>query len=521
MALTQEQLQAARSKLGITPATTGQVDPASRVAELDSAWAEPAAPADKGISLSGIGHGLLDVGVGAVKGAVSTAQNVGNLVAKPIAAGIDALSLKEGQKPRPVGFDESTLEPTNAPQKVGNFLEQAAELAVPISKVGAAAKGVKLLTNVAEAGKLAKTATVAVNTLPKAAAEALTTAGIVSAQNGHVDGDSVAAGIVSGALPFAGIAGKALSQGFGSGLSARIINSLIKPLAKDFSYGKNPGRAVAEEGIVASSLDDLGAKIGETLDTRVGELKQMLTAADNTGAKIDLTHTLKPIDTAIAEAKAAPRTNSSIISRLEAVRDDLIGLTDNGSGDMVPTRNIASVSPTEAVDFKRLVGKLTKFTSNASDDKEVNAALKKVYGGIKGEVEKVAPETKDLNERIADLISAQNATKYRDVINQRLNLQRIGEGAAGVAGLAAALSGGMAIIPSLVIGAGAAGFKKALSTPAAKTRMAHWLISVPSSEKAAMMKAAPWLKAALTESLFSEDQGAESTGETFPTEDQP
>lgn len=474
---------------------------------------------EKGIDWRSIGKGALDIGIGAAKGLAESGQNISKPILEPIASVIDKATLKPGQEPQDIGFDEKYLESTNSMQKLGKFAEQTAELAVPITKVGSAIKGVNLAAKVLpNAGKATK---LLVNTLPRAVAEALTTAGVVSAQEGEVDQDAVVSGILTGAIPFAGAVGGQISKSLGSGLSARIINSLIKPLAKDFSYGKNPGRAVAEEGIIANSLDDLGSKIEKTLDTRVGELQQMLKSVDDTGVKIDLRSTLKPIDAAITDAKLAPRTNQAIISRLEAVRDDLLGLTDNGQGEMVATRNLSSAAPTEAVGFKRLVGKLTKFTGNASDDKEVNAALKKVYGNIKGQVEKVAPETKDLNERIADLISADTATKYRDVINQRQNLQRVGEGIAGIGGFAAALSGGTAILPSLVIGAGAAGLKKALSTPAAKTRMANWLISVPSSEKATMMKAAPWLKAALVESLFTDDQEAEPSGETSPTQDQP
>lgn len=43
--------------------------------------------------------------------------------------------------------------------------------------------------------------------------------------------------------------------------AGRLINSLIKPTNRQFSYGRNPGLAVAKEGIVATSLEDLATQV--------------------------------------------------------------------------------------------------------------------------------------------------------------------------------------------------------------------------------------------------------------------
>src|SRR3990167_4032611 len=78
-------------------------------------------------------------------------------------------------------------------------------------------------------------------------------------QQGKMGKEALTPGIgalIGGGIPAASVA-KNIVVRFGEGQAPRVINSLIKPLAKDFSYGKNPGRAVAEEGIVANNFDDL------------------------------------------------------------------------------------------------------------------------------------------------------------------------------------------------------------------------------------------------------------------------
>lgn len=72
---------------------------------------------------------------GFVKSGVNTLQNIGNLVAKPVAGVIDKLSLPKGQAAKPVGFSEESLKPTNTAQQVGKTVENIAEFFIPASKV--------------------------------------------------------------------------------------------------------------------------------------------------------------------------------------------------------------------------------------------------------------------------------------------------------------------------------------------------------------------------------------------------
>lgn len=279
----------------------------------------------------------------------------------------------------------------------------------------------------------------------------------------------------------------------------RIINSLIKPLLKDFSYGKNPGRAVAEEGIVGNNWDDLAKnistrrrEIGEEIGAVSNELDAKLSTAKTAGTKeqivLRLEHSLAPIDQAMEIA--AKINNSSLLSRLHEVKDALVnnlhlGHDNEGLPEIIrgAPRNFADSTFDDASTLKTMIGDMTKWTGNLSDDHAVNGALKRVYGEIKDTInksaEKIDPELsarlKTLNEKYGDLQSAEIATKYRDKIQARQNLVSAPIKAGAVAGLLASPFTGGLSIPTLIIGLGAAGLEKVLGSVAVKSRVAAWL----------------------------------------------
>ncbi len=113
----------------------------------------------------------------------------------------------------------------------------------------------------------------------------------------------------------------------GRSMAPRIINSLIKPLARDFSYGKNPGRAVAEEGITGNSLDDLSNNINQSRQKTGREIGDIANKLEGK-AKVNIAGSLKPIDDAMEEAAA--QNNPTLLKRLTNVK---AALTDNLSRD--------------------------------------------------------------------------------------------------------------------------------------------------------------------------------------------
>lgn len=317
----------------------------------------------------------------------------------------------------------------------------------------------------------------------------------VGASVGSVEGGKEGAieGAKKGALIGAGVgaAGSLAKTAIKAALPAeKLINTLIKPLQKDFSYGKNPGRAVSEEGITANSLDELGSKIGERRQ-QVGE--EIGAKLEKNTSKVDIADAVKPIDEAIAQAGKTPRTNATLIQRLQDAKKDILGIVEDENGKVISKRKLTGVNLIDALDVKKMVGEITKFTGNASDDKLVNIALKRVYGNIKGKINQAAPDVVPLNEKYADLTSAEIATKYRDKIEARQDLVSFGTKSAGVTGalLAAVATGDATNLKTIAAGLGSAGLAAALGSTAIKTRLAKALAGKSSQELSILFKDVP------------------------------
>lgn len=436
-----------------------------------------------GGTLSSIGN----FGLGIGKGALSTLQGASTLGQKILGKGATLL----GSQPREITkLPERLTAPEGTAQKLGFGAEQIGEFAVPFAKIGKVEKGLGL----AEKGIKALTGRTAIEAGVGGGITALQTGGDIKATQ-----DSA---IISAAFPLLGKSAQ-IAKGFlpeGKAAGARVINSLIKPLSKDFSYGKNPGRAVAEEGITGRTLDELitnittrkneiGAKIGDIIS--------------NIKGKIDLSNLVLPIDQALVTAKKTPSTNAALITRLEGVKNDLL-LAGGGY------KKIAKLEPKKAFDLKQTVSGITKFTGNPSDDKSVNVALKRVYGNIKEKINSAAkssgrPEIIPLNEKFADLSSAEIAGVNRDKIVQRQNLISIIPHASvigGAAGLVGGiLSGSPALIGAGLVGLGEPVIQKAFESPRVKTAFAKWLAKSNAKEIQKVSKVSPFLKGLILKSF--------------------
>lgn len=280
--------------------------------------------------------------------------------------------------------------------------------------------------------------------------------------------------------------------------AGKVINSLVKPLKRDFAYGKNPGQTVADMGITANSMDDLETKITASkkdIGSQLGELTKGLNGT------VDLNKMTEPIDKAIIEANKSPRTNAELISRLQALKDDLLGVTENELGEKL-TPDLSNISLQDAIIKKGEIGDMTKWTGNPSDDKIVNKSLKQVYGTIKGSVlnkvteinPELAGKMSDLSEKYGGLISAENAIEYRNIINQRLNMVSMPVKVGSITGLITAVATGGQTIPAILVGVGADMLTKALSSTAFKTRLASWMMDESPTIIDAVYKANPAIR---------------------------
>lgn len=451
--------------------------------------------------------GFIDGATNSAKSAVQGLQQFGSKILDNTAGRIGKglatgdYSATDGQtKGKP--FANQNLENYTTAQKFGNFTGEVAQFAIPGGAITKTGKAAGLANRAKVAGKLGtgKANTVAERVTDygsRGLVEGTQYAGIEGVTSGGFDKDEVDVAIMSSLFPGAGAAlkaGKRLTSKGKDELAGRFINSFVKPRQKDFAYGKNPGRTVAREKIVANSLEDIQPQIQNRLDVRKNELNVELAKADAKGAGLEMfDSTMKTLDDKIATLKETPNEYSSVITRLEGLKDDLTLI--------VPTERLSLV---EASGLKTRIGGMTKFTGNPSDDLLVNQTKQELYGLYQKAIEREAAKTvKGLDVRaknavIGDLISAREAVKHRAQIAQRQNLTTFTDNTAALTGVVSGIAIGE-LSNAVIFGMGAVVFNKAWSSPAFKTRVASYLSSASDAEKRKLFEKAPWVKAAVIE----------------------
>lgn len=311
---------------------------------------------------------------------------------------------------------------------------------------------------------------------------------------------------LGGAIPAAGVA-KNMMVRFGERQAPRIINSLIKPLAKDFSYGKNPGRAIAEENIVANNFEDLATKINQTRH-KIGQEIDALGNKLSTKPILNIRGSLSSLDEALKQAAA--QNNPTLLDRLGNVKDAITNILEPGIDDAGKTviknsgtRNLDGLTFSEARQILGDIGDMTQFTGNPSDDKLVNSALKRIYGSIKEQTLNAADSInptaakrfRQLTEKYADLTSAEVATKYRDKIASRSNLVGLSPQIAGIGtGLITLAATGGAATPAILLGLTGGVMDKLMASPAFKTRLASVLSKKAPEEVNLLFRKVPALQ---------------------------
>ncbi len=444
-----------------------------------------------------LGETTQDVLSGQLKGAANTALGMGELGSGLLEKGYNATigrltgekAFEGSQMARDVKESE-VLQPQGMAQKIGFGTEKVAEMFSPMGQEKAAA-GLAGKLAIKGEGVLPKAANVLSKLASSGATEAADVGLKTAASTGSLE-EGKGAGLLTAGLGTAMRGAGQIKKLIGPSVASRFVNSLISPSVREFAYGKNPGKAIADEGIIANSYDDLAEKIS-TVRKNVGEsLGQALKShADKT---VDVSASLEPIDQAIKNAAKGGKNNAPLVERLRNLKDALMFEHDvDAEGNIIKgaARNLTTLVPEEAGKLKTMIGDLTKWTGNTTDDALTNKALKNTYGNVRSKIEEVAPETKKLNERYANLTSAEVATKHKDILEQKKNLVSAPIKMGGIFGTITAIASGGAALPAIAAGLGAAAVEKALATPAAKTRMAQWFAKATPEQKTRLYKAVP------------------------------
>lgn len=438
-------------------------------------------------------EGLQGVAVGIGKSVANTAVGAGEAL-QALGTGFTKAILPESLEKK-FGVDQMGIQSLNKDTKLGQQLRESLKAQGGAEKFGKTVGDIAQF--VAPAGQVTK-ATSGFGKVAQVAGQVASDVAVTAAQTGGDTKDIRDTAIISALFPVAGkLAGGVTDfiKAQGKEFAPRLINSLIKPVSKTMSFGKNPGRVIAEEGITGNNFDEIVQKVSEKKSEFGSEIGQLTNQATKEGKLLDLTDTLTPLDEAIAKAKKSPKTNAALINRLE-----------NAKSDIITDRNLLNVTPDDAFIFKDDVSNITKFTDSVTDDDIVNGALTKVYGRVKGKINNAIGDAKSasgntiqkLQEKYADLTSAEIAARNRDIIAQRSNVISLPQNVVGMgSALLGAIASGGAAVPAVLAGLAGGGIEKAMSTPRVKTEIAKWLASASSEEKKRMFDAIPALRGAV------------------------
>jgi hypothetical protein len=239
-----------------------------------------------------------------------------------------------------------------------------------------------------------------------------------------------------------------------------LIGRLIRPMAADVKFNKDPVSGILAEGIVGNDLTDIGEKVSDRMGEVGKELDHQASLPQNSGKVVDVKSSLKPIDDAMANAAKAGRTD--VWNKLKDLREQLVYnwrpfKTAKGEFILKKTtpRNL-NMSPAEALKFKRMVGDQVRWTQDPLQG-DVNQAAGQVFRSLKDDLNQAVPALKGLNERYANLVGAAKAIQRRIPIENRnahWSLSDIALGATGHIPLAIARKvAGSAPVTTRVAGA--------------------------------------------------------------------
>jgi hypothetical protein len=222
-------------------------------------------------------------------------------------------------------------------------------------------------------------------------------------------------------------------------LPKQMITNLIKPMAGDVKFGKNPALAVLNEKLVANSLQDLGDKTYARMQEVGQQIDKEAASPANATKKVDVSDAMKPLDEAIEKAVEAGDD-----PLLQALRTAKTRLTYNfkevplksGKTRLMPStpRDLKAMSPTEALAFKRRIGDMIQWNGVDQFEQPLNAALGGSWGVVKDNLNQAVPAIKGLNERYSNLTGAMKAIERRIPVaerNAQWSLSDIALGATG------------------------------------------------------------------------------------------
>lgn len=356
----------------------------------------------------------VDLGIGAVKGAANTLQNIGNLAVKPL----DFISKKITGSAPTTGISKEALAPSNTTQKVGKFAEQVGEFALPSSQIGKFSKAEGFLNKTINLGT-----------------RALTSGAVATAQEGKVGkGTGIAAGtelvlpgVEAVAKPVMNVVSR-LFKGLGSGLSGVGTGSIENII-------KNPEVAQkVSKDIVANGQEHILEENAKTIVNGISGIKKQAGEAFRKGldslSKVDI----NPENIKNGLMNALEKNKVSLTKDAEGV----VGL-DLGNADFIDESikqratnlvdKVNNYDDFSGTGVRKLMDVIenSKFKSAPDGDRQAfNALAGDMVSGLRDAVSKSTKVMGDINAKYSkDLQIAENMERiFGDI--QYKNISEIG-----------------------------------------------------------------------------------------------
>lgn len=295
-------------------------------------------------------RGAVDLAEGAASGAASTVFQGGDLLRR-FSTGYERVIDKPEVK-------QAMKAPESFMGGAGKFLEQTAELAVPLTKISKATAGMSLLK--------------------RALAEGAGSAGVAAVQSG---GDPAHVGI-AGTLGAAAPAVSAVAKPAVAGLSERLYQSALKPTWQMFKdegqelirYGLKLGIPVNQNGL---------ARVNERIVDLGHEIEQGIIKHSAQGRTVDSSKVLSAMDE-LEHFYRNTATPKEALDRLAAIRKEFVQF----HGQQIPIGKAQQLKVNTYRELKTAYGEMKAAKIEG---------LKQVTRGLKEEIEQVFPEISGLN----------------------------------------------------------------------------------------------------------------------------
>lgn len=221
--------------------------------------------------------------------------------------------------------------------------------------------------------------------------------------------------------------------------SYELANSYLGTRSGNFTFGKNPGRGIVEEGIVAGTKPGALGQLYSGLKKNAAERDAVLSTPQNAAKVADyrpvVSDTVDNLYKSNFDAASNGKLNALNTLKNELTNKRKVNLFTGEVSTSNAPKNM-NFSPLEATKYKTQLGNNTAFTGEPFSA-DVTNARRSVYGAIDKKIDSLVPEVAPQNAHIADLIGAGDAlqkTIYREQGHNVVGLRDLLEVGSGVAG---------------------------------------------------------------------------------------